>query len=50
MRIICSVSSLVRLALWLGGIALLAGVMLAAPPSSATGTAPPVAVHDVDRR
>ena len=42
MRIICPVSSLVRLALWLCGIALLAGVVLAAPPSSASGTAPPV--------
>ncbi|SEP53058.1 hypothetical protein [Amycolatopsis saalfeldensis] len=42
MRIICTVSSLVRLGLWLAGIALLAGVVLAAPPSSASGTAPPV--------
>ena len=50
MRVVCTVSSLVRLALWVGGIALLAGVVLSAPPCSAAGTAPSVSVHDVDQR
>ncbi|MDT8915269.1 hypothetical protein [Amycolatopsis sp. PS_44_ISF1] len=47
MKVVSSVASLFRLTLWVGGLALLAGMALTAAPSSTTGAGPSAADHAV---